>query len=55
MSSGTVLSDQIGMETQGREMESVRVWRIVVANHIRIYARARGWCEDGIWNCRDGM
>ena len=51
MSRGTVLSDQIGMETQ----VVVRVWQNVVANHIRIYARARGWCEDGVCNCRDGM
>ena len=25
----------------------VREWRIVVANHSRIRARARGWCDNG--------
>ena len=31
MSSGTVLSDQIGMETQGREMENVcgEMWQLI--------------------------
>ena len=54
----TVLSDRVGMKTQGERKEKLieRVWRMMVISHRRHTRTGQGWCGNGgvMWNMESG-